>query len=252
MNRSRHVLSWKTHLPSADSAKEWIPGFWLGFFAQLVKLSRMKFPRMPVLLLLLALATQARAYPDDDTLKLPDIVKRFDAGDNNALLEITSTMDPNYVVNALYLDARFKYTSPAQSKAVREAVMRVNGVEEALRQRIVVASPHLSESSAWERIGCFNILQILATKKAVAAIAFFLYDDKTPTYADDCVFIQSNKAYAAALLCRMDLPDKPAKMVNFGDAANAQEGIEQWRSWWDKHKAYYTPVETSPENKPAN
>jgi hypothetical protein len=173
---------------------------------------------------------QTASPADPDKAKMDSITRRVRSGDKAAILE-EANIRPDISVPALRMAARDKSTDPQRAEIARQALSRIKGVEDYLKQKIDDASARKTSDAAFERGTHMETLALVRTNKAIRTIASYLFDDKTPGYAGEGYGIPSNKVGAAMTLDDMKVPG--ASSTDFTDY---DKHVVAWRAWWLKNQ----------------
>jgi len=163
---------------------------------------------------------------DPDKAKMDEIDQRMRNGDKAAVLE-EANLRPDVVVPSLSIAARDKSTDPERVELAREALSRVKGVEDYLKEKIDQQSTRRDADAADERYKQLDILSMVRTNKAIRIIASYLFDDKTPGYDGGDYSIGPIRLEAALLLDDMALAGAPSNKPT-----NLKDHVLEWRTWW--------------------
>jgi hypothetical protein len=174
--------------------------------------------------------SQTVSSDDSDKVKMDSIVRRVRSGEKAAILE-AANLKPETVVPSLALTAKDKATDPEKTEYARQALRRVKGVEDYLKQKIDQLSGIRTADAAEERCAHIETLALVKSNKAIRTIASYLFDEANVGYAGSDYSVPSNKVAAAGFLDEMNLPGSP--LANHG---TYEEHIAEWRVWWQKNK----------------
>ena len=144
--------------------------------------------------------------------------------------------DTAFAVKFLGSRLRFPTDAPPEDFRVAQAALRqVPGVEDYLKSRLDAAI----SANSQDFLSDFNLLGMIGSEKASAAVAPYLFDHTPPPNMSNGVGGADIVGYAIKSLGQMHLPDDPARGKRYGQY-DAND-LYRWRVWAVNHG--YVPKE---------